>query len=134
MPGSCLQGLSLLLAPSLPVPLAGRALQGQLAVQAPKTRWNPALFSESARRLTKAHYSNLFFQSCIFCRPDSLALPSHTTQLDSNAVICAFTQGTIIAVLTSHCLSVILPNSYLHCLLLGHHITVFNLFCPHVKN
>lgn len=87
VPGRCLQGLSLLLARSLPVPPADRVLQEQPAVQAPKTRPNRALSSEGAHRVTTAHYSSLFFQFCVFCGPGSLALPSQATQLDRDAVV-----------------------------------------------
>lgn len=98
VPSRCLQGLSLLLAHSLPVPLAERALQGQLC---PGTK-DKTGSCESAHRLTTAHCSSLFFQSCLICRPDSLALPGHTTQPDSDAVICCFYSG-------HHCSNVSFP-------------------------
>lgn len=98
VPGRCLRGLSLLLAHSLPVPLADRALERQLCPGAGDKTGS----RESAHRLTTARCSGLFFQSCFICRPDSLALPSHAPQLDSDAVIWCFYSG-------HHCSSVSFP-------------------------
>lgn len=72
------------LGPQPACPPSEKVPQGYLAVQ---TRPNLALFSESTDRLTSACYYNLLFQSCSFCRPDSLALPSHAIQLDSQLII-----------------------------------------------
>lgn len=90
---------------------------------------------KSTDRLTSAHYYNLFFQSCTFCRPDSLALPMPMRfSLTVLLSLDNFTEGIIVVALASDCLSVLLANYYSDSLLLGHPITAFNLFSPHAED
>lgn len=74
------------------------------------------------------------FNSASFADQAPLHCPARQLSLTGMLSFDAFTQDILAAESASHCLSVILPNSYLDYLVLGHRITAFNLFCPHVKD